>query len=72
MVIGGQAVLHYGEPRLTKDVDIALGLGIDDFSRLMEVLRSIDVAPLVKSPESFVRQTHVLPARNGLSGIRLI
>ncbi|NVL90146.1 MAG: hypothetical protein HWN69_04000 [Desulfobacterales bacterium] len=25
MVIGGQAVLLYGEPRLTKDIDITLG-----------------------------------------------
>jgi uncharacterized NAD-dependent epimerase/dehydratase family protein len=29
MVIGGQAVLLYGEPRLTKDVDIILGVGPD-------------------------------------------
>ena len=27
MVIGGQAVLLYGEPRLTKDIDITLGVG---------------------------------------------
>ena len=26
MVIGGQAVLLYGEPRLTRDIDITLGL----------------------------------------------
>ncbi len=24
MIIGGQAVLLYGEPRLTRDIDIAL------------------------------------------------
>jgi hypothetical protein len=29
MVIGGQAVLIYGEPRLTKDIDITLGIGIN-------------------------------------------
>ena len=28
MVIGGQAVLIYGEPRLTKDIDITLGVGV--------------------------------------------
>ncbi len=27
MVIGGQAVLLYGEPRLTRDIDITLGIG---------------------------------------------
>ncbi len=26
MVIGGQAVLLYGEPRLTRDIDITLGV----------------------------------------------
>ena len=31
MVIGGQAVLLlYREPRLTKDIDITLGVGIDE------------------------------------------
>jgi hypothetical protein len=27
MIIGGQAVLLYGEPRLTRDIDITLGVG---------------------------------------------
>src|SRR3990172_2373938 len=35
MVFGGQAVLLYGEPRLTRDIDITLGT---DPSRLNEVL----------------------------------
>lgn len=26
MVIGGQALLVYGEPRFTKDIDVTLGL----------------------------------------------
>ena len=34
MVIGGQAVLLYGEPRLTKDIDVTLGATLD---RLPEV-----------------------------------
>jgi hypothetical protein len=29
MIIGGQAVLLYGEPRLTKDIDITIGAGPD-------------------------------------------
>lgn len=29
MVTGGQAVLIYGEPRLTRDIDITLGMGIE-------------------------------------------
>jgi len=34
MVIGGQAVFLYGEPRMTKDIDITLGMGIDGLRRL--------------------------------------
>jgi hypothetical protein len=30
MIIGEQAVLIYGEPRLTKDIDIILGTDIED------------------------------------------
>ena len=29
MVIGGQAILLYGELRLTKDIDITLGVGVE-------------------------------------------
>jgi hypothetical protein len=28
MIIGGQAVLIYGEPRLTRDMDVTLGVGL--------------------------------------------
>ena len=38
MVIGGQAVLLYGEPRLTKDIDITLGA---DLTRLQDVLSAV-------------------------------
>ncbi|MCS7144150.1 MAG: hypothetical protein NZ879_03930 [Archaeoglobaceae archaeon] len=30
MLIGGQALLLYGEPRLTKDIDLTLGVGIEE------------------------------------------
>ena len=38
MVIGGQAVLLYGEPRLTKDIDVTLGA---DLTRLQDVLFAV-------------------------------
>ena len=30
MIIGGQALLLYGEPRLTKDIDVTLGVEHDE------------------------------------------
>lgn len=35
MIIGGQAVLLYGEPRLTRDIDLTLGIGPDEVERLV-------------------------------------
>ncbi|MBE0478638.1 hypothetical protein IBX65_05915 [Candidatus Aerophobetes bacterium] len=35
MIIGGQAVLLYGEPRLTRDIDVTLGVGVDALPRII-------------------------------------
>jgi len=37
MVIGGQAVLVHGEPRLTRDIDITLGVDIDRLGQVLAV-----------------------------------
>ena len=71
MVIGGQAVLLYGEPRLTRDIDITLGT---DPSRLREVLdwvRGNDWQVLVETPAEFVGRTMVLPCLDPATGIRI-
>ena len=39
MIIGGQAVLLYGEPRLTRDIDVTLGVNTD---HLDQALVSLD------------------------------
>ena len=41
MIIGGQAVLLYGEPRLTKDIDITLGIDFDELDRLLKVISEL-------------------------------
>ncbi len=70
MVIGGQAVLLYGEPRLTRDIDITLGLGPDALPSLLRLVRDVGLTPLV-DPETFVRKTLVLPCADGDTGIRV-
>ena len=37
MIIGGQAVLLYGEPRLTRDIDVTLGLGTEHLPKLLAI-----------------------------------
>lgn len=69
MVIGGQAVLLYGEPRLTRDVDLTLGVAPDRLADVLAVAEAAGLQPLV-DPEPFVAETLVLPCEDVESGIR--
>ncbi len=71
MIVGGQAVLVYGEPRLTRDIDITLGVDSDHWRDIVEMIESLGWRLEVKDPESFVRDTMVLPALDPESGVRI-
>ena len=71
MIIGGQAVLLYGEPRLTKDIDITLGLDVNELPRLKNIAIEIGLTLLVQDEEKFVRETMVLPTMHKPSGFRV-
>ena len=71
MVIGGQAVLLYGEPRLTRDIDITLGMGVDGLDKLLDVFPAVPLKALVENVREFVTRTMVLPALEERSGIRV-
>ena len=71
MVMGGLAILQYGEFRATKDIDITLGLGIDGFSQVLQFIEDCRLKSLVRSPKEFVQQTYVLPVEDKKTGIRV-
>ena len=71
MVVGGQAVLIYGEPRLTRDIDITLGVDVNRLGEVLAVVQELSLKPLPKEIESFVRETMVLPALDEHTGIRV-
>lgn len=71
MVIGGQAVLFYGEPRLTRGIDITLGIGIEGLSRIRIIANRLKLKSLVNNVEEFVRKTMVFPVIDNKSGIRV-
>lgn len=71
MIIGGQAVLLYGEPRLTKDIDITLGLDTSELPRIKNIAIQIGLTLLVQDEEKFVRETMVLPTIHEPSGFRV-
>jgi len=71
MIIGGQAVLLYGEPRLTRDIDITLGIGTDRLDEVLVVVQELSLHPLLNNIEDFVQKTMVLPTLDETTGIRV-
>jgi len=71
MVIGGQAVLLYGEPRLTRVIDITVGLDSSGLHRVLAIVRELGLRVLVDPAEPFVRDTMVLPTIEDSSTIRV-
>ena len=69
MVIGGQAVLLYGEPRLTKDIDITLGVGVSKLNEINSIVEKLNLKILVD--KNFVQNTMVLLAIDEKTGIRI-
>ncbi len=71
MVIGGQAVLLYGEPRLTRDIDITMGIGADGLDRVKKIMPIIGLRGLVEKEKEFVERNMVFPTIDNKSGIRV-
>ena len=71
MIIGGQAVLLYGEPRLTRDIDVTLGVNTDHLNTMISIAGGLGLKPIPDNIESFVKQTMVLPTMDVTSGIRV-
>lgn len=71
MLIGGQAVLLYGEPRLTRDIDVTLGIGPEKVQDILLFAKKLGWEVLVEAPADFVQKTLVLPCQDPTSGIRV-
>lgn len=71
MIIGGQAVRIYGEPRLTRDIDVTLGVGPERLAEIIGLARLSAWRLLVETPQEFVQRTMVLPCIDPESNIRI-
>lgn len=71
MLIGGQAVLLHGEPRLTQDVDVTLGVSPDRVQEILEIVEAARLVVLPEEPAAFARETFVLPAEEPETGLRV-
>jgi hypothetical protein len=71
MVIGGQAVLLHGEPRLTRDIDITLGVDADEVHRVLEMGKGVGLIPSTRDVDDFVKKTNVLPLLEESTSVRV-
>ncbi|MBN8570365.1 MAG: nucleotidyl transferase AbiEii/AbiGii toxin family protein [Ignavibacteria bacterium] len=71
MIIGGQAVLYYGYPRFTEDIDITLGMEISDSQKILSILKEINCKALVNDPLDFIKSTWVLPVEEIVEKIKI-
>jgi hypothetical protein len=71
MLIGGQAVLLHGRPRLTDDIDATLGVGPDRLPAVLAACAAIGLDPLPENVPGFVAETFVLPTRHAPTGMRV-
>lgn len=69
MVIGGVAVALWGEPRVTRDVDLKILLGREEADRLLAVLPP-DYAPLLPDPRRALKEQAMLFVQDS-AGTRL-
>jgi len=60
MVIGGFAVTIWGEPRVTRDLDITISVPAEELSNTVELIQS-EFTALVNDAIKFVTETRVLP-----------
>ena len=69
MIIGGLANAVWGEPRATLDIDVTVAAKT---SQVLEIAAALDrdFRVLVTDPESFVKETRVLPLESR-SGVRV-
>lgn len=67
-VFGAQAVLFWGRPRFTEDIDVTVHLGSLATSRLIESLQDAGFTLRVEGTPAFIAQTRVVPFTFGTTG----
>lgn len=71
MVIGGQAVIQYGQSRLTEDIDVTLGISVDDWRRADALLRGAGFIPRVADYEALATDANILLLADRSTSIRI-
>lgn len=64
-VFGAQAVIYWGRPRFTEDIDVTVQLGSSDTSHLIDRLLEAGFTLRVEGTPTFIAQTRVIPLAFG-------
>jgi len=70
-IFGAQAVVLWGRPRLTADIDVTVRMDPEDSECLVRTLEASGFTLRVGNTPEFVRQTRVLPFVHTASGLPL-
>jgi hypothetical protein len=70
-LFGAQAVIVWGRPRLTADVDVTIRMDPEEPELLVSNLAAVGFALRVDTAGDFVRRTRVLPFVHGSTGLPL-
>jgi Nucleotidyl transferase of unknown function (DUF2204) len=68
-VFGAQAVLVYGRPRLTADLDVTVAAELETVPELVSHLGAAGLRLLPQATEDFIRRTRVLPLIHQATGM---
>jgi len=68
-VFGAQAVVVYGRPRLTADVDVTLEASLEETLALLPILARHGFEARTPKPQEFLHSTRVLPLVHVSSGL---
>jgi hypothetical protein len=60
MIVGGLAVIHYGHPRLTLDMDLWIERSRENGQRIIQVLKDFGFASPEVTPADFAKKKQIL------------
>lgn len=70
-LFGAQAVMVWGRPRMSVDVDVTAQVALEDAGRFAEVMTEAGFRLRVPDPEAFATKTRVLPFVHVATGVPL-
>jgi hypothetical protein len=62
-ILGGLAVMIYGEPRLTVDIDVNISIAKEKIDVFLKTARKFGFYPIPKNIKLFIKSTGVIPLK---------